>query len=594
MSVSGDGRTSLARYFGRFISGRPLDGIRRTNSTFIHWADRDITAHGRASRWAHRPGWHRAAWRLGTVVILGAQVYGYAWHRTALVYADCAAVCALGALGAWAIRRAIIDRVHIRRTVKPIYQIATMITGANSAVSHSPIESHAKYVSIPRDYVTDDNARVRITVPATWEAHASQQKRLSDAVSRRLGGDWDMRARLNEYPPYVEFVKSPAPPNSVSFRDLKSAMDSGDGNSFVIGIGTHNRVIRINLDDDAPHIALSIGTGGGKTSLLRLIIAQLIRHGVQRIDIIDPKRVSHNWARGIPGVFIYRTITQQMECVHNFRLRMESRYDALDTNDALTFPRHVLIIEEQNSWTGLARQYWEDYRMNLPPNERGRVSRVNPAISDLSFCLFQGRQANMNIISVFQRMSARAAGDGDMRENYGAKILARFSPQTWKILIGTSPVPRSSRINGRGIFALGEDHHAVQFGYLREAKAKDWPGLPVTAWTDEARAYALAGLSAAEPAGNEPAGTSGHVDGNGALGEPGALGDGERVTLREAVNAGILRMRLPAARKARERDPEFPAAEPGPIGALYRPRDLTAWQAAREAKRQARRHAATA
>jgi hypothetical protein len=562
MSVSGSPRKhTAARVTGRFLAGRPLDGKPRTNATWLHRSygpQADLTHHGRASRWHHAPGWQRTAWRAGAVLTALGAAYGYVQARAALTYGALTAGAALCVLAAWCIWRIWSTGKHNRQTVKPLYRTLAPIIG------HPFGDSPHRYLSVPRKFRTMDKPVIRLELPPHWEATINDQKRVHALISRRLGGDWRATWYHHVSPPRLEITPAPQPPEKVNLSDMLPALSAMKTGSLFIGYGTERTALDINLDDESPHMAISAGTGGGKTALLRSIIAQLKRQGCERIDIIDPKRISHNWARGIPGVYIHRTMREQMNAIHAFRLRMESRYDALDTDPDIPFARHVLIIEEQNSFMGYAQTYWEDARREAEPADRAKMPRKNPAISDIGFCLFQGRQACMNIISVFQRMSAGAAGGGDLRENYGCKILARFSPQTWKILVGITPVPRCSRRSGRAMYVLGEDYRAVQIGYMREAKEKDWPGQPRENWRDEARDYALAGT---DPADIPLAGAESPASG--------------LLSLREATDTRVLPMRYGAATKARQRDPRFPAGQDSQAGKLYDPAALRAWHANR-------------
>jgi hypothetical protein len=551
----GHGKTPKHVYAYRFLAGKHMNGARHTNSTFIHRATRDLTDHGHASAWAHLPGYHRSAWRIGVSAVVLATLYGYFTDRAVTVDSVLAALTALAVTGIIRARFMFANARHHRRVVRPLYQTMTLITSASTVHPHAHGDNHKRFIKVPRNY-RHPKARIRLTVPETWEGTPAHVGRLNDLISRRLGGDWDAMVHLHEFPPFIEFVPSPSPPDKLTFAEMRAIMDAGRENQIIVGKGTHDSVISIDLDSESPHVALSMGTGGGKSATLRLFIAYLIHHGVRRIDIIDPKRVSHNWAKGIPGVHIHRTMAEQMTAVSEFRKRMESRYEELDHHENRVFPREVLIIEEQNSWMNYAKTYWADYRSGLSSNERGRTSATNPAIGDLAYCLFQGRQARMNIISVYQRMSASASGGGDMRENYGCRLLARYSPQTWTILVGTRPIPRSSRIPGRGRFVLGDIDREIQFTFITEAEAK---------------AYALAGVPAVadDPLMTVPA------DGAGADDIP-------AMTLRELCDANIIPMRYSTATRARTRAGDtFPVGKPSAIGRVYNPSDVQAYFAKR-------------
>lgn len=568
---------TFGTYLWRFTTGLPMDGVRRTNHTFLHRASHDLTDHKHASHWSHRAGWERSAYRLTASVLTLVIVYGYLTARTLTTDCVLAALASLTAYGIVRMRMLIASARHHRRLVRPLWETMNMVISANAVHPYAHGDDHKRYIRLPRNY-RDPKTRVRLTVPPTWKPSHADVKSLTALVSQRLGGEWDALPRYSAVPPVIEFFPSPAPPGSLTFAEIKSVLDAGKPSEIVIGMGTHERVITIDLDSESPHVALSMGTGGGKSSLLRLIVAYLIHHGVERVDIIDPKRVSHNWARGIPGVYIHRTMAEQMLAVAEFRKRMEARYDELDQDETREFPRHVLVIEEQNSWMDYAKTYWDDYRSELTSAERSHSPKRNPAIGDLAYCLFQGRQARMNIFSVFQSMSASASGGRDMRENYGAKILARYSPQTWKMLVGTTPVPRSSRVPGRARYVLGNEDCEVQMAYMRERKARDWPGVPESQWRDEAREYALAGAATdtitatatRDALMNVPAGPGTGSD------------DVPAMSLREMCDAGIIPMRYSAAKRARTRaGDEFPRGERTPVGTLYVPATVRAWHDSR-------------
>jgi hypothetical protein len=550
MSVQQARKTPLAVYLWRFAAGHPIDGRRRTNYTFRHRATRDLTDHGHSSRWAHRAGWERAAIRVVFAAVTLAILYGYLTDRTVTVDACMGAL--FGACVGLAVRARFVIRSsrHHRRVVRPMYQAMSQVIGGTAITAHSQAygDSHKRYIRVPVNY-RDPKTRIKYMVPVTWEGDSGSLRRLNAIVAKRLGGDWDVMHHASAWPPYVEFMPSPAPPKSVGFADIAAAIERASDSEIIIGIGTHNRKISIDLDSESPHVAMSIGTGGGKSSLLRLIVIQLIRHGCERIDIIDPKRISHDWAKDIPGVYIHRTMPKQIEAVSDFRKRMEDRYEALENGAPANFPRHALLIEEQNSFMDYAKTYWEDYRNELDKEERAKTPKRPPVIGDIGYILFQGRQAKMNVFSVFQQMNARAAGGSDLRVNYGAKILARFGQGEWMMLVGTRPIPRSSRINGRGRIALGDEDREVQFAFISE---------------EEATGYGMR-CAAPAPAEFNPI-TDVPADG------AGADDAGEMMTLRELVEAGVIPVRYSAATRARTRAGDaFPKGKRTPIGIAYEP-----------------------
>ena len=283
--------------------------------------------------------------------------------------------------------------------------------------------------------------------------------------------------------------------------------------------------------------------------------------------------ISQQWSRGLPGVFIHRYADNQITAIRDTAAAMQARYQALEMDDSINFPRRVLIIEEMGSLIIDLEQHWADYRAGLSSAERGSTPRKNPALNDLRSILMRGRQCKINIIAVSQRLSANVAGGGDARENFGARIVARSSVQTWKMLTGSNVMPSAarSRIPGRAVLALGDEFHAVQLAYAPIAKpdgSADRDGIA------RLRAFAL---NSRPDAASQPVTASVPVPGP----EPVAA---ELVSLREACTSGVLSLRYSAARSARQRDSEFPA----PVHhGLYRPADLTAWASNRVRARAA-------
>ncbi|GAA2621967.1 hypothetical protein [Streptomyces tubercidicus] len=65
----------------------------------------------------------------------------------------------------------------------------------------------------------------------------------------------------------------------------------------------------VDLDADSPHVLISAGNGGGKSTILRTICCQFIHHRAL-VYVLDFKRISHTWARGVPGVTYCRDIAE--------------------------------------------------------------------------------------------------------------------------------------------------------------------------------------------------------------------------------------------------------------------------------------------
>jgi hypothetical protein len=546
---------TIPRVAFRFVAGRDLDRQaheQRTNATWWHPADADRTdrpARARGGGWRHKRHAERAAWRMGSLSITLAALYGLLAARR-ITYAALAVAGLAGlAAGIWRLTLAIRLWTHTRHIVAPLYQTLAPIAG------HPPNDHHGRYLTIPRDFVENEKAKVKLMLSPVWEGGVTQQKAITGLMSRRLNTDLEAHWYPHVFPPYAEFIHAPTPPGKVSYAEFKPYMDKSPAHIIPVGLGTGKTLQSINLDDETPHVALSIGTGGGKTALMMLIIAFLHSKGVERIDVINTKRTGYSWCAKLPNVFVHNTMKSQMDAIHETRMCMESRYDALETDDTLTFPRRVLIIEEQNSWITYAKQYWDDMRNDMDNKQRSKTPKKNPAIADIGFILFQGRQACVNVISLFQRMSAGAAGGGDMRDQYGAKLIGRSSPQSWKILTGTTPMPKEAKstIRGRCVLHLGDESHALQLAYLTQ---------------DEAVQYAMSGRPVTNTTGP---------------GTPLTAVPTEKYSIREIADSKVIPISYAALRRARSRDRNFPVE----AEKLYTIAQIKAWHENRVSSRRA-------
>ena len=85
------------------------------------------------------------------------------------------------------------------------------------------------------------------------------------------------------------------------------------------------------------------------------------------------------------------------------------------------------------------RAYWREIRDREQPTR-------SPALNALDTLSFMGRQANMNLVFIGQRLSVAASGgDGDSRENIGTIALGRYSPSNWRMMAPDLPLEPAPR-----------------------------------------------------------------------------------------------------------------------------------------------------
>ncbi|MGC5381238.1 helicase HerA domain-containing protein [Micromonospora sp. DT68] len=308
---------------------------------------------------------------------------------------------------------------------------------------------------------------------------------------------------------------------------------------FYIGQGAGDRPVTLSLRDDSPHLAVSAGTGAGKSVLAELVAVQVLARG-GRVVILDRKG-SHRWALGLAGVD-YCTKPAQM---HDALVRLAVLADERNSlalhapEDWDPGPRVLVICEELNATIGQLVNFWAEARGKGDPKR-------SPAVSALADLLFMGRSAKVNVLAIAQMLTARAIGGPEARENFGIRCLARYTANNWKMLVPEAAMPRASRTLGRWQIVIGGQATETQVAYLTAAEAREL-ACPRSSGTSE-----VSGPSS--PAG-------------------------DFLTLRQAAEAGVIPWKLDAAKKRLQRgvgEVPTPRGKDGNAD-LYARADLARW-----------------
>jgi hypothetical protein len=480
------GRHSVTRVAFRYVAGRPLDGKPRTTSRFLAPGDRALTHTGHASRWAYLPGWQRSAWRLGVPAGTAAAVTAAVTHPLATEVVGGPTAAAGVAYVSVRTVRAYRIRHHTSEYVRPL---AAVLAGQLGLPPNTPA---GDLVSVPLDfrdpdYSTDSDDRlagalpsgtIRVNLPAITPDLPDLQRAVLRSVAAKLGldaADMDARWHMRGSEPYATFRRAPRPPKRVAFADVRAAFGADTSGAPVLGIGAREKVIRVDLDSDAPHLALSMGSGAGKSVLLRAVIAQFLHNGAQVI-IADGKRISQSWCKNLAGVSYYRTGEQMHDALIALQAEVDRRNDLIDAVDAEdedsvdVGPRIVFVFEEQNVGVPMLVKYWNKAKQKGDPKR-------SPALDALDFILCTGRQVKVHVVSVAQMFTVAAAGGNPAaRENYGLRGLGRATRNAWLMLapeVGP-PFPRSSRIRGRIHVVLAGEATECQCVFMTVPEAREW------------------------------------------------------------------------------------------------------------------------
>jgi hypothetical protein len=532
----------------RYLSGHTWHGGHLTDAGWFTPASGKParTNTGRAPRFYYLPRIRRAARRTGRVAV--AVFLVLAWISWPSWLALAITVLALGGAAAWAGWRGWArwaERKHHNTWVKPLHLVAAHQVGLPPAAD-------------PRSWlsVEPDRSRVLAELPQGFNPGKDDKDRLVQTFVSKLGIESpEVRWMLAGPKPRLELLASVPPPPKVLLADVRARLDTIKPDELIWGIGKRSALVATSLSGDSPHIGLSMGSGAGKSVTARSLAAQMLYRGAV-VLILDIKMISHQWARGLPNVAIARRPEEIHAALIWLAVELERRNEeALRHADfegnvhAALGPRILVICEEMNATVSRLRKYWRQIRAGDDPAR-------SPALDALDAVSFMGRQVLCNIIYIGQRLSVRASGgDGDARENIGVIAFGRYSPSNWKMLAPDFPMPPKSMTPGR-LQVVTDKVAEVQCTYM--------PAL-------EARELALAGVVSGCPPEMPcaPRVITGHAEpvsgpDHGAV--PGtpplAIPAGPvLVTLKEAVDEGIVTRSLAALRIARHR-----GQLPGPAG----------------------------
>lgn len=627
-------------FWYRFFLGRPMDGVRWTNSSFWRSA-----TEGEDHWWLRLAGWHRALIRLtGAYTLILLTVLSCAWFLfdahllTAQVLL--AHLIVMGVpmllLTEWYFVREHGVRLpqRLEELVEPesdeqeialrgeapavtrwrmVYvregrrtwdeEVVRPVAGVAAEVldlGWHPGEAR-KWVTVPRDYMEPGGQPVEILLPRKFTASDAKKKALLAAVKPRLGMmELEDRWLLKGRHPRLQLASPPAPPGKALFADYAGMLMASQEYRPFLGVAVSGELLAAEMVDDSPHIGLSAGSGAGKSKLAASVIAQALMWG-WHVIILDWKQESHEWARGLPGV----TYVSDEQSLHEMCVRIGQEIELrknMSKDECAQRPRVLIVREEWNMTAALLTEYWMSMRSTAEPEERRTMPLRSPALTGLMRLVFAGRAFGMFDFLIAQRMSNRVFnGNTDLRENYQIRLLARYTVQTWKMLVGTGvKFIRKPTQLGRWVVVAGEEAAQVQ-GIL--GTDEEWRSLAMTGQPNPPYPFSVAVANGNHSQlARQPEAVDGEIDL--ALGDQLPLevtgGNTKTVSiLRKLVDISVTLDYLDVTEKAlrnwRDREIDFPAARGGNqfSGYLYDLSEVTDWvrqrRASEAAKKEVRR-----
>jgi hypothetical protein len=565
----------------RWFSGHTFHGRYYTDAGWIRRGQRVLHPTGHAARWHYLPRAHRAGIRTGSTLGTLAALYGLLAAPTVTIVSIASGALATALWGSWRALGAVQEWRHVRQWVRPLHEALAPRLGLPA------ITRPKDWLSVPRGFARLDNAQITMALPRDFHASGEASRLIADIVSAKLALEGvGVRFEMPGIPHAIVSISVP-PPAKLMGDDLMTLVEKAKDTAPVIGVGRNRQVVTADLEADSPHILLSAGSGGGKSELTGLLTTQVLHRGGVAL-FLDSKKTSHQWAKGLPNCRYCRSIQEIHNALISLAGEIERRSELVDKLSDINGdlpaevnigPRFFLILEEANTTMLRLQTYWRSIKEKGDPNQ-------SPAIDAWNEFIFMGRSMKMHAIAMGQQMNATASGGGAARESFALRGLARYQPQTWRILVGNGPMPKSSRHRGRWQIVT-DSPKETQAGYLTNQEKRDYAASGIVTpfpdlsaglggWTQPVAA--LTGEAMPPLVGKEPVnltGTSLHV----VRDEPRP----ELIGLREAVDGNVVSISLTALRKARADDPEFPP-DRGIRGQemLYDADELTRWENNRE------------
>jgi hypothetical protein len=567
----------------RWCSGQAHHGHPVTDAGWFRHGQRALTATGHATRWWHLPRWQRAGHRTGGTLGVVGLVAAFLVNPQVTTLAIVCLLFVSAAFSCWLAWRRLRARDARRSWLHPLHLAAHELAGiprARRAESWITAE-------------IDASGAVRgatLELPPGWPADGKDEGRLAAIAGAKLGIESPEATWRRAGPvPLLTLRHSPPPPGWVGMSDLVAEIMKCKPHELLIGVGRSGELVKVSLATDSPHIAISMGTGAGKSNLAGWLLLQILIKGGIGLTLDAKRRLSYPWILKdenrnlvqLPNVAYAYTVEQLHDGMAWLSGELDRRGDVafagMDTRGqvhANVGPPLFTLAEELNFAVPRLRAHWQE-------NRTGDGPAKSPAFTGLGETAFAGRQVRMHLILIGQMLTAEVTGqrDSSVKANCGIKMLARYEQKGWRIMCGDIPMPPPPTTTGRV--------QVVTTGAPQEVQTPELD--PV-----ESREMVLAGNIAPLPSTIPRSLVTGIPDlpGSGpwpadvtGSGVPAVTAGPVLVTLKEAVDKGLVRpsTTLASLKMARFRDrAAFPAVR-GRDGQadLFDADDLSAYDLAR-------------
>ncbi|MFD4474675.1 FtsK/SpoIIIE domain-containing protein [Streptomyces sp. NPDC058471] len=256
-------------------------------------------------------------------------------------------------------------------------------------------------------------------------------------------------------------------PELLGYEDARNHLWNSVESEVMLGVDSLNQPVTVDLASDTPHVMVSAASGAGKSVIAASMATQVLVKGGE-VVFLDVKRISHRWAKNLPGVHYAVEIHDIANALVSVAAEVKRRMRIIDDypgdiKDAPVGPRIVIIAEELNSMM----EELGEFEKTLPRRGVYKPSRAFGDIMNL------GRAAKVHMIGFGQYVDAKVIPKR-WQESFGYKLMLRHSVSTWNMLAwNVGYCPPAPQQPGRGFTVMGDRAVQTQFLYISEEQCAD-------------------------------------------------------------------------------------------------------------------------
>ncbi|OEJ21832.1 hypothetical protein AR457_41155 [Streptomyces agglomeratus] len=262
---------------------------------------------------------------------------------------------------------------------------------------------------------------------------------------------------------------------------VREQLEALPASKALVGLGTDGQPVCVDLDNESPHVLVCSAAGGGTSTALRTLAAQLLHHG-GHVLVLDTKRISQSWARALPTVTYRRDVADIHDALVGLRAEVKRRINHADEHgDTDGLPRLTVVFEVAGHTLRQLARHWDKIRQAGDP-------KTSPAVDAYEELLFAGREARIHILAGAQSYSAAGrearihilAGAQSYsaalgREQFSTVLLGRVTTRTWnQAAPQVATVPKARTHPGRFHTVQRSTAHPTQVLLMTNDEAAAW------------------------------------------------------------------------------------------------------------------------